>query len=200
MSRDHPTHGLRFYAALVCSMNREPATGRELSQRFGINMCYARHVQRQLRHLGVLKIVGRKKESRHPSGPASRIYGVGTEDDSSRRPLRPKPALIAFATLWHALADPSAINDLKEETGIDAQALHKAVRFMRQAGMVRIARWERSGSIFVRLYQIGESRDCPRPKPMPKPLISRLSRQRLAAARRAQHLQFRLPTEERQAA
>lgn len=183
-------HGSIAYASVMRGLQLQGATAREIAIRHGWCDCSARHLLRQLHSLGLLHVAGWRRIGRR--GPWDRVYGAGEGEDAPppmtskgkvghlRPPkkIQPRPALIAFATLWNSLSEPSTAKQILEETGFGQQVLYRFFLHGRKIRAVRVAGWTRSGAQPVMLFALGSAPDVPRPLREPKILIQRRQRRR----------------------
>lgn len=84
---------------------------------------------------------------------------------------RPRPSVIAFASIVHALSEPSTLTQVLEETGTNIGNTRAIIQFLRSLRLVRIHSWERrefvGGSPARRFVFAVDKADAPRPHRLP---------------------------------
>lgn len=182
-----------FYIALLGHLSQGPATAMEIGRAVGVQ---ALSIRSTLRRMLSLRLVHVDSIIAGPRNAPTMRWAAGAGPVTAApccAPMQPRAELISFAALLRALAEPMSAAELADTTGTSRNNLYRALPLLRQAGLIRIAEWQvrLHGGSPLALHALGSGPDAPRPKPLPRKLIqkrsrdARLSRQRQAAVSRA---------------
>lgn len=183
--------GFRLYAIFLHRLT-VPASSWGAADALGIWECTARGLLREFHTLGLVHVAGWARVGLH--GVPTRLYLAGEGDDAPpplttlgavcktaiKSPMRPRAAVIAFASIWRALESPCSIAELAEETGVGAPALYRLMNYLRTQKIVGIGAWTICGSTRAAHYQRGVE-DARRPPRESNSKVAKRWRQRQKA-------------------
>lgn len=157
------TKGYRTYAQILGML---PASNAEISERIG---CTKQRAAIHTKGLCVVGLAHVERIERPAPRQWFRVFGLGGD----RSDGKPRAMMIALASLWRALAEPTSTLELSAETGIDRRQVLLMVGHLREANLVRISGWEGAGPVLTPLYVQGSAADKRKPPKIGRKAINR---------------------------
>lgn len=182
--------GWTGYAEIIARLIDAPVGSKALCAETGIQIQTVRRIFGRLHDLRVVHVVAWE---RAPRGSAAPVYAWGCGQDVpspnqrpgvARGPLKRSsalPELVQVVQFVRMLSqpDPVSITQLSEDSGSAWNNVRRFVLHCQKLGIVHIGAWgERvAGGAPARLYSFGRGANVPRPKPTPRSVIEKRSRE-----------------------
>jgi hypothetical protein len=199
--------GWRRYAQILRELATEPRTTQDLTAMSG---CGKDGLRYAIRSMHALRLIHICRWAARPRAVPTPVWALGEGDDApapkvketgkaSRHCMfaadrRPKPNVIAFASIVHALSEPSTLAQVLEETGTNIGSTRVIIQVLRSLKLVRIHGWEPrkfiGGTPARRFVFAVDKNDAQRPKRLSECERSKRYYDRAQARKLAARLSF----------